>query len=238
MMHGTSPWPRFDFELTPSLSTTMCPTGASNQAGAPGFSWNRLAAAADTKRGDERRMNSFFRRQLTDYVEYHRDPWNCMMHVFGIVFLFSAAVLPLSLWSITVFGIPTSAATVAVVPVLVYWFLLDAALGASILAAAVILLSIAAMIAGHATLLALWSLTAVLIVVGVASQIIGHRVFERRQPALVDNPTHLLLGPMFVMAKLFIAFGFRHDLAIVIQQRPQSPSSFPQPRQPEPRPHA
>ena len=47
------------------------------------------------------------------------------MHVFGIVFLFLAAVLPLSLWSITVFGFQTSAATIAVVPVLIYWFLLD-----------------------------------------------------------------------------------------------------------------
>jgi uncharacterized membrane protein YGL010W len=46
-------------------------------------------------------------------------------------------------------------------------------------------------------------------------------VFERRQPALLDNPTHLLLGPMFVMAKLFIAFGFRRDLAVIIQETPQ-----------------
>jgi uncharacterized membrane protein YGL010W len=37
----------------------------------------------------------------------------------------------------------------------------------------------------------------------------------------MDNPTHLLLGPMFVMAKLFIAFGFRRDLAVIIQETPQ-----------------
>src|SRR6478672_9425685 len=36
-----------------------------------------------------------------------------------------AAVLPLSLWSIAVFGIQSSAATIAVVPVLIYWLLLD-----------------------------------------------------------------------------------------------------------------
>jgi uncharacterized membrane protein YGL010W len=83
------------------------------------------------------------------------------------------------------------------------------------------LLSAAAVIVNHVTTAALWSLTAILIVVGVVSQIIGHRVFERRQPALVDNPAHLLLGPMFVMAKLFIALGFRHDLAVIIQGHPQ-----------------
>jgi uncharacterized membrane protein YGL010W len=166
-------------------------------------------------------MGSYFRRQLADYVEYHRDPWNCAMHVFGIAFLFLAAVLPLSLWSITVFGFQISAATVAVVPVLIYWFLLDFALGAAILGAAILLLSGAAAIVSHATTAGMWLLTAILIVAGIASQIVGHRVFERRQPALVDNPTHLLLGPMFVMAKLFIALGFRRDLAIIIQGHPQ-----------------
>jgi uncharacterized membrane protein YGL010W len=170
-------------------------------------------------------MNSYFRRQLADYVEYHRDPWNCAMHVVGIAFLFLAAVLPLSLWSITVFGFQTSAATIAVVPVLIYWFLLDFALGAAILGAAIVLLSIAAVIVSQATTAGMWSLTATLIVVGVASQIVGHRVFERRQPALVDNPTHLLLGPMFVMAKLFITLGFRRDLAIIIQGHPQGVAS-------------
>ncbi|MBO4225575.1 DUF962 domain-containing protein [Bradyrhizobium neotropicale] len=172
-------------------------------------------------------MNSFFRRQLTDYVEYHRDPWNCVMHVFGIVFLFLAAILPLSLLSFTLFGVEISAAVLAVLPVLFYWFLLDLALGAGIFCGAVALLSLAAWIVSHVTITGLWSLTAVLLVVGVASQIIGHQVFERRKPSMADHPAHLLLGPMFVMAKLFIALGFRHDLARIIQP-PQDSLSYSQ----------
>src|SRR6476620_2211761 len=185
-------------------------------------------------------MNSYFRRQLADYVEYHRDPWNCAMHVFGIVFLFLAAVLPLSSWSVTAFGAQTSAATIAVVPVLIYWFLLDAALGTAIVGAAVLLLAAAAMIVNYATSAGMWSITAVLIVIGVASQIVGHQVFERRQPALMDNPAHLLLGPIFVMAKLFIALGFRHDLAAVIQRVPQHAlhGSSLCPDEPQSEPHA
>ncbi len=186
-------------------------------------------------------MNKFFRRQLTDYVEYHRDPWNCAMHVLGIAFLFLAAVLPLSSWSVTAFGAQTSAATIAVLPVLIYWLLLDAALGAAIVGAAVLLLSVAAMIVSHATAAGVWSITAVLIAVGFTLQVVGHQVFERRQPALMDNPTHLLLGPMFVMAKLFMALGFRNDLAVIIQQVPQatphSSALYAEKRQAEPRPH-
>jgi uncharacterized membrane protein YGL010W len=187
-------------------------------------------------------MNSYFLRQLADYVEYHRDPRNGVMHVFGIIFLFLAAVLPLSAWPVTAFGANATVATIAVLPVLIYWFLLDAALGTAIIGAAVLLLWAAAMIVSHTTAAAMGSITAVLIVVGVTSQIVGHQVFERRQPSLIDNPTHLLLGPMFVMAKLFIALGFRHDLAVVIQQIPQTTPhgslQYPEKFRGEPKPHS
>jgi uncharacterized membrane protein YGL010W len=83
-----------------------------------------------------------------------------------------------------------------------------------------------------------WITSAVLIGIGVVSQIIGHRVFERRQPALVDNPAHLLLGPMFLMAKLFIVLGFRLDLAAIIgpgvQHRLPDTSLYPADRRGEP----
>jgi uncharacterized membrane protein YGL010W len=163
-------------------------------------------------------MNAFLRRQLTDYVEYHRDPVNCALHVVGIVILFLGAILPLSLWPVTLFGVQLNMGVLLAAPVLIYWILLDVAIGLAIAAAAVLLLFTGATIASHASVTVVWTITVVLIVIGVAMQIIGHQVFERRQPALMDNPTHLLLGPVFVMAKLFISLGFRDDLAAVIQQ--------------------
>jgi uncharacterized membrane protein YGL010W len=187
-------------------------------------------------------MSSFFKRQLADYVEYHRDPWNCAMHVFGIVALFFAAILPLSLVPIEALGVHMTLAPIMVLPVLVYWLALDVAVGAAILGAAVVLLSAAAFVVSHASTTVLWSVTLMLIVVGIGFQVIGHRVFERRQPALVDNPSHLLLGPMFVMAKLFIALGFRRDLAAIIQTVPpqtqRGPSSFTEEHQVEPLPRS
>jgi uncharacterized membrane protein YGL010W len=163
-------------------------------------------------------MNAFLRRQLTDYVEYHRDPVNCALHVVGIVILFLGAILPLSLWPVTVFGVQLNMGILLAAPVLIYWILLDIPIGLAIAAAAALLLFTGATIASHASVTVVWTITVVLIVIGVAMQIIGHQVFERRQPALMDNPTHLLLGPVFVMAKLFISLGFRDDLAAVIQQ--------------------
>jgi uncharacterized membrane protein YGL010W len=187
-------------------------------------------------------MNAFFKRQLADYVEYHRDPWNCAMHVIGIVILFFAAILPLSLLPVQVLGLHTTLAPIMALPVLLYWLLLDAALGTALLGFALVLFTAASFVAHHANTLTVWSVTVPLIVVGIACQIIGHRLFERRQPALVDNPSHLLLGPIFVVAKLFIALGFRRDLALIIgpvpPQAPRSPSSLTKERQADPLPRS
>jgi|SRR5690242_5857163 uncharacterized membrane protein YGL010W len=163
-------------------------------------------------------MSAFLRRQLTDYVEYHRDPVNCALHAVGIVILFLGAVLPLSLVPVAVFGLQVNLGILLTLPVLTYWILLDVPIGLAIAGTATLLLFAAATITSHASITVVWAISIVLILIGVAAQIIGHQVFERRQPALVDNPTHLLLGPVFVMAKLFISFGFRDDLAAIIQK--------------------
>jgi uncharacterized membrane protein YGL010W len=176
-------------------------------------------------------MSASFRRQLADYVEYHRDPSNCAMHVVGIIFLFLAAVLPLSLWPVTIFGLQSNVAAFMVLPVLIYWVVLDTALGLALVGAGILLLIAAAIISSHVSVTAVWIISIVLIVIGIAVQIIGHQIFEGRKPALLDNPPHLLLGPMFVMAKLFIALGFRNDLAVVIQQGPQPSTGHRYPHQ-------
>jgi len=118
-------------------------------------------------------------------------------------------------------GVQTTMATIMVLPVLIYWLWLDVALGMEIAAAAVLLLLIAATIVNHVSITGVLIISAMFMVIGFSFQVIGHQYFERRKPSLIDHPSHLLLGPIFVMAKLFIAFGFRHDLDFVLQKVPQ-----------------
>ena len=88
-------------------------------------------------------MSGIFHRQLAEYAEYHRDQRNCLMHIIGNPILFVAAVLPLSLLSVTVFGVQTSAAALLVIPALILWISWDIGLGLAIVAAAIPLLLIA-----------------------------------------------------------------------------------------------
>lgn len=169
----------------------------------------------------EHSMNGYFKRELVDYLESHRDPRNSVMHVVGIPLLFLGAVLPFSAWTIHIFGFEISAAAIAVAPIMICWLVLDTGLGVGILVAAALLIAVATIISNHSSTLGMWSITCVLIVVGLAAQAVGHHLFEGRRPALLDHPPHMLFGPMFLMAKLFIALGFRHDLAVIIQSDPQ-----------------
>ena len=81
------------------------------------------------------------------------------------------------------------------------------------------LLIMAAITAEHVGAAWVWATTAMLIVVGWSLQIVRHSFFEQRRPALLDNPLHMLMSPMFIVAKLFVTLGFRRDLAAVLSEQ-------------------
>ena len=140
------------------------------------------------------------------------------MHIIGNPILFLAAVLPLSLLSIPLFGMQTSVAALLVIPALILWTAWDVGLGLAIVAAAIPLLLAAGTIANHVSVAAVWIITVFLTVVGWGLQIVGHQIYEKRRPALFDNPIHMLISPMYLFAKLFVALGFRRDLAALLQK--------------------
>ena len=166
----------------------------------------------------EGNVRGIFRRQLVEYADYHRDQRNCLMHIIGNPILFVAAVLPLSLLSVTVFGVRTNMATLLVIPALILWIAWDVGIGMAIVAVAIPLLFVAVTIVNHVSVTGVWIITALLIVIGWALQIVGHQYFEGRRPALLDNPIHMLISPMYIFAKLFVALGFRRDLAALLQK--------------------
>jgi uncharacterized membrane protein YGL010W len=166
-------------------------------------------------------MNSYFRRQLAEYADYHRDVLNRWMHIIGNPIIALAVFLPLSLLTVTVFGVHVTAAAVLVIPALIVWMAFDFGLGLAVAVSAIPLLLAAAVIANNVSVLWLWIITVLLIVIGWAMQIVGHQVFERRKPALLDNPGHMLISPMYIFAKLYIALGFRPDLAAILRKLPE-----------------
>ena len=52
---------------------------------------------------------------------------------------------------------------------------------------------------------------------GWALQLIGH-VFEGKKPALMDNFFQVFIAPIFLMAELFFAFGYKREVAERMEQ--------------------
>ena len=162
-------------------------------------------------------MHRFFRRELAFYADAHADRVNGVMHIVGNPIIFIGVVLPLCLVPVSVFGFQTSLAPLLVVPALLMWMAWDFGLGLGIAVAAVPLLWIAATIAGNVSVAWMWIIALSLFVIGWALQIVGHQIFEGKRPTAINNPVQSLIAPMYMVAKLYVALGFRPDLAPILQ---------------------
>jgi uncharacterized membrane protein YGL010W len=163
-------------------------------------------------------MTGYFQRQLVDYTQGHGDRVNGVMHVIGNPIIFIGVVLPLCLVPVTLLGVDISVAPILVIPALLLWMSWDFGLGLGIAVAAVLLLWLATTIANNVTVVSMWIIAVTLFVLGWVLQIIGHQVFEGKRPTAINNPVQSLIAPMYMMAKLYVALGFRPDLAAILQR--------------------
>jgi uncharacterized membrane protein YGL010W len=160
--------------------------------------------------------------QMSVYAAYHRHPVNRGIHFIGI---------PAIVWSIMVFlgfltiaqvsNLEVTAAHVAVILLLGWYLALDFPLGvASVVVFTALLVSALQLIAYDATV-ALAAGGAVF-VLGWVVQFIGHGVWEKRRPALMDNLFQVFVAPIFLVAETAFALGLRKGLHDEVRQKMQA----------------
>ena len=139
-------------------------------------------------------MSPVLTSHFADYASFHRTPGNQACHYLGIplivltLFSFLSAV-PL----LDAGGLTLTLAELVLAGVVIYYFSLDAALGAVMLAAFVVF-----DVVGRRIPL---PLALALFLLGWAFQFAGHYVWEKKSPAFFRNLTHLLVGPLWIAAK-------------------------------------
>lgn len=149
--------------------------------------------------------------QMSFYLRYHRDPRNKATHLVGVpLILFSLLVL-LGLVRVPLGDVSLTAASISAVALLTYYFRLDAVLGVAMTLFLSVLLIAANRVCALGAPVAL-TVFAVAFAGGWILQLIGH-VFESRKPALLDNFFQVLVAPIFLMAQVFFAFGYKRDVA-------------------------
>jgi len=155
---------------------------------------------------DERRIDRWF----SHYSGDHRNETNQRIHVFAVpAILWSVIAL---LWCIPVAGSwfrPGMWAALAMFFAWAFYYRASRRLGYGMLAVFVVLAWLTRWLheaLGTAPLL--WLAVAVFVVAWIA-QFIGHR-FEGRKPSFLTDLTYLLIGPAWVLAKLYRKFGWSY----------------------------
>ncbi len=154
--------------------------------------------------------------QMSVYLRYHRNPKNRLTHFVGVPLIMFSLFVLLALPRAELGGFSVSAATVLAVIVLIYYFRLDAVLAAAMTLFVAVLLVAAHSVASEGVRPALIVFAAAF-VGGWALQLIGH-AFEGKKPALMDNFFQVFIAPIFLMAEVFFAFGYKRDVAERMEQ--------------------
>lgn len=149
--------------------------------------------------------------QMSFYLRYHHDPRNRLTHFVGVPLIMFSLFVLLGMLRAEIAGFGVSAATVLAVVVLVYYFRLDVVLAMAMTLFTAVLLFLANRVVAEGLVTAL-AVFAVSFVGGWVLQLIGH-AFEGKRPALVDNFFQIFIAPIFLMAEVFFALGYKRDVA-------------------------
>jgi uncharacterized membrane protein YGL010W len=139
-------------------------------------------------------MSPVLRNHFAEYARFHATKGNQACHYFAIpLIVLSILAMLARVGLFYVAGHAVTAAELTVIVITLYYLTLDVTL------AALMLVISAAMIAvgrplGFAAGLGLF-------VFGWIIQFVGHYVYEKKSPAFFRNLVHLLVGPLWVLAK-------------------------------------
>lgn len=126
---------------------------------------------------------------MTEYGSHHQTKGNMMTHFVGIPLIMYGLFVLLS--GIHLVGLLTGA-EVLIAAALGFYFTFDWKIGTGM-----------AIVAGALDVLArftpFWWIGLVAFVVGWILQLVGHYAFEKKAPSFMENLTHLLVGPAFIL---------------------------------------
>jgi uncharacterized membrane protein YGL010W len=146
-------------------------------------------------------------QQMAFYAAYHRDTRNKISHFIGVPLIVFGVMLALSWARVSIGGVDFTLAMATTAWILVYYLLLDLALGAAMIVVLGVLLYAADQVSQMPMLIGV-TVFLLAFIGGWIIQLVGH-VYEGRKPALADNLFQIFVAPLFLVAEVFFMLGFR-----------------------------
>jgi uncharacterized membrane protein YGL010W len=139
-------------------------------------------------------MSPALRSHFADYAAFHGTPGNKACHYVGIPLIVLTLFSMLSAVPLfEVGGFTVTLAEVLLVLATAYYLTLDPLLAVLMFAASALLLALGKQLP--------MGVAFGLFVLGWIFQFVGHYVYEKRSPAFYRNLAHLLVGPLWILAK-------------------------------------
>ena len=140
-------------------------------------------------------MTPVLQAHFSDYSAFHRTPGNKACHYVGIpLIVLSLFALLARVPLFEALGFTLTLAEVVLLAATAYYLTLDAPLAVMML-----VVSVGLTVAGRMIPV---SAAVVLFVPGWVFQFVGHYVYEKKSPAFFRNFAHLLVGPLWILAKV------------------------------------
>jgi uncharacterized membrane protein YGL010W len=139
-------------------------------------------------------MSPVLKAHFSDYAAFHGTPGNKACHYIGIPLIVISLFALLS--AVPLFAVGAYTVTLAEVVLLAataYYLRLDPVLAVLMLAASALLIFVGRQLSARVAI--------ALFVVGWIFQFVGHYVYEKRSPAFYRNLAHVLVGPLWILAK-------------------------------------
>ncbi|KPH65014.1 DUF962 domain-containing protein [Pseudoalteromonas sp. NEC-BIFX-2020_002] len=149
-------------------------------------------------------------QQLGNYGLYHRSRRNVITHFFGIPLIIFAVLCLLARIQLPFAEYVISGADIFVLASVIYYLTLSMSLGL-IMAAILILMTIAAVPVASLSLNSWLIMSIGTFVFGWVLQFIGH-YYEGKKPAFVDDLIGLIIGPLFVLVEALFLLGLYQEL--------------------------
>ncbi len=162
--------------------------------------------------------------QMCVYAAYHRNPTNRFIHYIFVPAIVWTLMVALDLVPLgTLYGVNITLAFPIVGALLLWYLALDLALGiASVAVFTVLMVSAIQMNVNLASTRLSLLIAGGLFVASWIFQFIGHGVWEKRRPALVDNLFQVFVAPMFLVSEVAFALGMKKTLQAEVEQKMQA----------------
>lgn len=157
-------------------------------------------------------MNKAFAQQLSAYEQYHQQKNTRISHYIGIPLVLFALMIFLGWIHLSVpnlFSINFS--WIGLILLLIYYFKLDALLAAGAGVILIFMTLLSQIISQPIITLGGFIIFLLIFIIGILALWMGHR-HENQKQVLINHLPLVLIGPIYLFAKLMFALGYRKDL--------------------------